>query len=689
MKEYTTDKIRNIALAGHGGSGKTTLAEAMLFRAGATDRFGKIADGNTVCDFDPEEIKRNSSVASAVAPLEWDGLKFNIIDTPGAFDFEAGVIEGISACDTVIIEISGKSGVTVGAQKAYKLAKKLNKAVMFFVSKLDRESANFYKVFYSLRDLYGTDVCSLVIPHGKEGHVESYIHVSKGKAFTFDDKGVMKEVPLPEDEHLEQMQNALTEAVAEADEELLDKYLSGEPFTDEEYIKGVKIGVKRGSIVPVFAGSALFLEGIELFLNAIRKYTPAPSEVDYVAYDKEGLEVNVKCDVNEPALLNVFKTVADPFVGKLSFFKVLSGKIESDMTLVNSTTGENEKIGKLLTVRGKKQEDAKAVLAGDIGAVAKLSNTATGDCLCASSRVLATTKMLFPTPTLSMAVTPKAKGDEGKIASSIQRLQEEDQTIKFETNAETRQQVISGLGEQHLDVVVSKLKNKFGIDVDLEPAKVPYRGTIKKKVKVQGKYKKQSGGHGQYGDVWIEFEPCDSEELVFEEKVFGGAVPKNFFPAVEKGLRDSMEKGFKAGYKMVGVKATLFDGSYHPVDSSEMSFKLAANLAFKNGMAEASPILLEPIGKLVANIPETSTGDVMGDLNKRRGRVLGITPVSSSMSEIEAEVPMSEISDFTTVLRSMTQGRGSFEVSFERYEPMPSNLEEKIVAEYKATKTEE
>lgn len=688
MKQYSTDKIRNIALAGHGGSGKTTFAEALLYKSGATDRFGKITDGNTVCDFDSEEIKRKSSVSSAVAPYEWKDYKVNIIDSPGAFDFEGGLIEAVAACDTVVIELSGKSGVTVGAQRAWDLAVAQKKAKMFFISKLDRESANFLKVFNELRELYGHCVCPVVFPHGKEGHIECYIDIARNKAYTYDDQGNETEVAIPRDDFLDKAHVLLTEAVAESDEELFEKYLAGEVFTEQEIIKGLRAGVCNGSVAPVFCGSALFLTAVERFLYAVNDYAPSPADNTYTAFDKNEEKVEVKCHEGEPAMLQVFKTVADPFVGKLSYFKVLSGRIDSDAVLVNTKNGQQEKIGKLVIIKGKKQIDVKSVCAGDIGAVAKLATTVTGDCLCAPSRALKCVELPFPHPTLMQAVVPKNKGDEGKISQSIQRLREEDPTIGFSVNPETRQQVLSGLGEQHLDVVVSKLKSKFGLEVNLEKARVPYRETIKKKVKVQGKYKKQSGGHGQYGDVWIEFEPCDGEDMIFEEKVFGGAVPKNFFPAVEKGLRDSMDKGFLAGYPMVGVKATLVDGSYHPVDSSEMSFKLAANVAFKNAMAEASPVLLEPIVKLTAKVPESNTGDIMGDLNKRRGRVLGMNPAGKGMSVVEAEVPMSEIGDFTTVLRSMTQGRGSFDIAFERYEQLPSMLEEKVIADNKANVSE-
>lgn len=688
MKPYLTQNIRNIALAGHGGSGKTTFAEAMLYLSKAVDRFGKVTDGNTVCDFDAEEIRRKSSVSSAVAPFEWHDCKINLIDTPGAFDFEGGVTEGIAAGDTVVIELSGKSGVTVGAQRAWDMATAQKKSKMFFVSKLDRESADFRKVFSGLRELYGSTVCPVVIPHGKEGNIACYIQVLSGKAYAYDENGVAKEVALPEDDFFGEAHAMLCEAIAETDEQLLEKYLGGEEFSPEELEKGLRLGVCNGSIAPVFCGSALFLSAVDLFMDAVADYAPAPSDIETKVKTQDGEEVAIQCDSAQPTLIQIFKTVADPFVGKLSYFKVLSGKVGTDSVLTNTTNGQQEKIGKLVSVFGKKQSDVREVCAGDIGAVVKLSGSVTGDCLCAGERLVSAPPLDFPRPTLTRAVVPKNKGDEGKISQSIQRLREEDRTLSFTVNPETRQQVLSGLGEQHLEVTLSKLREKFGLEICLEPARVPYRETIRKKVKVQGRYKKQSGGHGQYGDVWIEFEPCEGDDMVFEEKVFGGAVPKNFFPAVEKGLRDSMEKGYLAGYPMVGVKATLLDGSYHPVDSSEMSFKLAANLAFKNAMAQASPVLLEPIVRLTAQVPDGNTGDVMGDLNKRRGRVLGMSPVGHGMTMVEAEVPMSETGDFTTVLRSMTQGRGSFELSFERYEQLPDALSERVIAENQENRAE-
>ena len=686
MKQYLAGKIRNVALAGHGGSGKTSLAEALLFKAGASDRLGKVADGNTVCDFDPEEVKRKVSVSSAVAPFTWGSTKINLIDTPGLFDFAGGFYEGVRAAESVLITVSGKSGVTVGVEKAYQLAVELGKARMFFVSKLDTENADFYKVLEELKAAFGPSVCPLVVPYVENHVVQSYINLIDNKAYKYDAQGEISETAMPDTGHrLEGLIAAISEAVAETDEELFEKYFSGEQFTRDEIIRGIHTGVKSGTITPVLCGSSFTMEGVDMLLDAIVDHLPSAWESGAeMAQNADGELVEVPCTDEAPLAAYVFKTVADPFVGKLSYIKVVSGKLSSDLTPVNARTGEPERLGKIIYVKGKKQEDTAFISAGDIGAVTKLSTAITGDSLCDPKQVVSFEPTKFPAPTLSMAIKTKNKGDEGKVAQALQRLMEEDPTIGFEQNVETKQQVLSGLGEQHLDVVVSKLKNKFGVDVDLVAPRVPYRETIRKKVKVQGRHKKQSGGHGQFGDVWIEFEPCDSEELVFEEKVFGGSVPKNFFPAVEKGLQESVKKGLLAGYPVVGVKATLVDGSYHPVDSSEMAFKTAASLAFKAAFPQASPALLEPIGNLKVYVPDSYTGDIMGDLNKRRGRVLGMNPVGNGMQEIEGEVPMSEMYDFTTVLRSMTQGRGSFVLKFERYELLPSQLESKVIEEAKA-----
>ena len=691
MKQYLAARIRNIALTGHSDSGKTSLAEALLFKAGASDRLGKTSEGNTVCDFDPEEIKRKVSVCTAVAPFAWGSTKINLIDTPGLFDFAGEAAQGVRAAESLLIAVSGKSGVDVGTEKAYKMAKDLSKATLFFVSKLDVEHSDFYKVFEELKSTFGPSVCPIVVPYVEDQQVKCYINLIDMKAYTYDDKGEAHEVDMPDFGHrLDGLTAAVSEAVAETDESLFEKYFSGEQFTRDEIIRGVHTGVTNGSISPVLCGCSTNLQGIDMLLDCIVDLLPSPWEKGAeVAVDAEGEPVEGPCTDEAPLAAYVFKTIADPFVGKLSYVKVISGKLAADSAPINSRTGQPERLGKIIYIRGKKQEDTAYITAGDIGAVTKLAATETGDALCDPKKVLSFDPIHFPHPCLTMAIKAEAKGDEAKIASALQRLMEEDPTLAYENNAETHQQLISGLGEQHLDVLVSKLKNKFGVSVSLEVPRVAYRETIRKKVKVQGKHKKQSGGHGQFGDVWVEFEPTVGDDLVFEEKVFGGAVPKSFFPAVEKGLQDCVKHGVLAGYPVVGLKATLVDGSYHPVDSSEMSFKMAASLAYKAGMPQASPVLLEPIGNLKVYVPDSNTGDIIGDLNKRRGRVLGMNPANDGLQEIEADVPMSEMSDFATAIRSMTQGRGYFTLEFARYEQLPSNLEAKVIEEAKKFASEE
>ena len=686
LKQYTAKNIRNIALVGHAGSGKTSLAEAAYFLTGQADRLGRVADGNTVCDFDPEEISRKASVSTAVLPVEWKDVKMNLLDTPGLFDFSGGVSEGIRAAGSALIVLSGKSGLEVGAEKGYKAASKKGIAKLFFVNFMDNENADFYKVYDQLKEAYGTSICPLVIPHVVNHHVECYVNLIENKAYKYA-KGKATEVPIPDmGSHYDDLRTAIDEAVAETSEELMEKYFEGEPFTHEELINGLAAGVRRGDIAPVFCGSAYELEAVDQLLNGLIWLAPwAESVAGEEGVDAEGNPVKLTCDPNAQPVAIVFKTIVDPFVGKLLYFKVVSGTVKSDSTLLNPRTGTIEKIGKLFHIRGKKQLDTTSVVAGDIGAVAKLVSTSTGDTLCDPANPVTLKGVEFEAPCLSMAVFAKKKGEEDKIASGLLRLMEEDPTASFETNKETKEQILSGLGEQHLDVISSKLKNKFGVEMELKAPRVPYRETIRKKVKVQGRHKKQSGGHGQFGDVWVEFEPSDAEGLEFAEAVFGGAVPKNFFPAVEKGLIDAAKKGVLAGFPMVGVKATLVDGSYHPVDSSEMAFKTAASLAYKAGIPQAGPVLLEPIGNLKVYVPTDYTGDVMGDINKRRGRVLGMNPVEDehNVTCVEAEVPMAEVADLSTVLRSMTQGRGRFTLAFERYEEAPAAVAQKVIAEYK------
>ncbi len=680
MKTYAPDQIRNIALAGHASKGKTTLLEAMLHLAGATERAGKVADGNTVTDFDAEEKKRHISMASAVASVEYKSKKLNFIDTPGLFDFEQGAFEGLRAAETAVIVVSARSGLAVGAEKAFKNAGSRRMARVLVTTKMDDDRADFYKSFNGIVAKFGTAACPVVVPIISGGKVAAYYNMIDGKAYAYADGKRTESDAQPDDApRFEAVQAVFTEAVASADEELMEKYFEGEELTPEEKIRGLKAGVADGSIIPVFALSGLAETACDLLLDFLAEVCPAPKS-EYAA-DADGEPIELTPDPNGPLAAVCFKTVADPFIGKLSYFKVISGKITAATPAYNARTGKEERMGKLVSVFGAKQTDISELSAGDIGAVTKLSGFATGDTLCSAGQVVTLDGVHIPGATYAMAVEVAKKGEEEKVASGLSRLCEEDPSLHFGVNNETHQQILSGLGEQHLDVAMARLKSKFGVEATLVQPRVAYRETITMKVSAQGRHKKQSGGHGQFGDVFIEFEPYDTEELVFAERVVGGAVPKNFFPAVEKGLRESMQKGVLAGYPMVGVKATLFDGSYHPVDSSEMSFKTAASLAYKEGIPKAMPVLLEPILTVTATVNDEAMGDVIGDINKRRGRVLGMTPSGDGSQEIMAEVPESEMSTFSTAMRQMTQGRGSFTTAFARYDRCPEHIAQKIKAE--------
>ncbi len=673
MKDYSQEAIRNVALLGHGGSGKTTLADAILFYGKATDRIGKISDSTTVMDFDAEEKKRKTSVQTSVYSLEINNSKLNIIDAPGLFDFAGGIYEALTAADSAIIAISGKSGLTVGAKQAFEKARALNKSVAFFVGKLDSSHAHFYRVLSALAGQYGAVICPVIVPYLEDEQVKCYINLIENKAYACDGLEI-KEMRMPVSEEIDNMRSMLLEAIATTDEELMEKYFAGEEFTTEEMLHGMSIGIKNGDICPVYSGVQQNGDAVPMMVDNLLQVLPTTADAKYISAEGEEKEFNAQGD----AALCVFKTIADPFVGKLSYFKVLSGVIKNDIRLTNNRTGDEERLSKIMWLKAGKQEDAATIQAGDIGAVAKLGNVLTGDTLSVKGDV-AIAKIEFPRPNLSVAVYPKAKGDEEKIAGAFSRMAEEDPTIAVYNDKETKELILSALGEQHIDVIISRLKSKFGAEVELKKPKIAYRETIRKSVKVQGRHKKQSGGHGQFGDVWIKFEPCDSEELVFCEEVFGGAVPKNFFPAVEKGLRDACIKGVLAGYPMVGLKATLYDGSYHPVDSSEMSFKMAANIAYKDGIPQASPVLLEPIGTLKVMVPDEMLGDVIGDINKRRGRIIGMNPCENKMQEIIGEVPIAEMSDFSTAMRSITQGTATFTLELERYEDVPAQIAQKII----------
>ena len=692
MKDYTVDKLRNVCLMSHGGAGKTTLAEAMLFNTGVLDRFGKVNDGTTTTDYDPEETKRKISISTAIAPCEWKDYKINVIDTPGYFDFVGEVRQGIRVSDGAVILIPAKGGVAVGTEKSWAYAKEQGIPKLFFISKMDEENANFSEVLGQLRNAFGKSVIAFQIPIIEDEKFTGFVDITAMTAKKFDgDKLVETAIPAGLNDKVSEIRDELNEAIAETSEELMEKFFSGEEYTADEIKAGLCAGISDGSIVPVFCGAALLNKGVQTLMDMIIEYIPSPAYKPSVKAKKAGTDdiVELKTAADESMSALVFKTIADPFVGKISIFRVYSGTFKSDSVVLNTTSQKTEKTAQVFMLRGKKQLPVDKLIAGDIGAVAKLQYTNTNDTLCDQSKPVALDKIEFPEPTLSLAVEPKAKGDEEKISSGLTRLQDEDPTFKVHINTETHQTIISGIGEQHLDVIVSKLKAKFGVSVNLVDPKVPYRETVKKKVKVEGKHKKQSGGHGQYGDVWIEFEHGDSEDLIFEEKIFGGSVPKQYHPAVEKGLREAIVHGVLAGYPVVNLKATLVDGSYHDVDSSEMAFKIAARLAYKKGLPMASPVLLEPISHVEVYIPDSYMGDIIGDLNKRRGRILGMNPQEGGLQQVVAEVPSAEMFKYANDLRSMTQGRGYFCENFERYEEAPANVAQKVIEEARKTMTAE
>ena len=683
---YSAQNIRNVCILGHGGNGKTSLVENLLYVTGGTDRQGRPADGNTVCDYDPEEIKRQISISMAVAPIEYNGCKLNLLDCPGFFDFSGEVMQALRVAEGAIIVCSAKDGLSVGAERAWKRMAKTKLPRLIYISKLDEENGDFNGVFNALREKFGKAVAPLIIPIWDENKkVTGIVDVLHKNAFTMEN-GKTVEIELPEDKVsvVEELYEALKESVAETSEEFMEKYFAGEDFTYAEMMTGLRAGVKDLSLVPVLCGSAVTGLGNKQLLQAIVNLLPNPLEAalqDGENADGEPEEFIISNEAAPCAF--TFKTSSDQY-GKYSYVKVMSGKLTSDMTLVNATTGVSEKIGRLYSMKGKKATEVKELVCGDIGAIGKMDKVKTGDTLCDPRKVIKLAGAEYPEPNYSMAISPKTKGQEDKVAAGLIRMNEEDLTFTIVNNAETKQMVVTGTGDMQLDVLVSRLKSRFGVDAELTTARVPFREKIRKKVEVQGRHKKQSGGHGQFGDVKIRFEPGDTEELQFCEEVFGGAVPKNFFPAVEKGLRDAVNHGVLAGYPVVYLKATLFDGSYHPVDSSEMAFKTAAQLAYKAGLPDASPVLLEPIGELKVTVPDQYMGDVIGDLNKRRGRVMGMNPNEDGDQVIEAEVPMAEMSSYAIDLRSITQSRGTFTYKFVRYEDAPPAVQEKAIAEAKA-----
>ncbi len=690
MEKVYTKSIRNVALLGHSGGGKTSLAESMLYISRLTDRLGNVNDGNTVCDYDPEEIKRGYSISAATAPMLWNGTKINILDTPGFFDFEAEVRQCVRVADAAIIVVDGKAGIEVGTELAWNLANEAGIPKAFFINRFDDGEARFYKVFGAIREKYGLNVCPIQIPIIDGDTVIGFANLVEMCVYTFEratGEYVKSSIPDKFKDVCSEYHNILLEAIAQTSDELMDKFFNEEPISREEALEAIHEGIITGDIVPVFCGAAIKNWGIKTFLDTIAESFPRPlaRKVEHIV-DEEGnvSEKAIEMDSPETSLF-VFKTVADPFVGKMSFFKIMNGELNKDMVLRNTTTGVSEKFNKIFIMRGKKQLDVESLACGDIGVVAKLSNTNTNDTLTTSSENVKYQPIKYPRPYMTMAVTPKAKGDEDKISSGMARLLEEDLTVKYDNNSETKQLTVSGLGDIHLDIIVSKLKNRYGANVDLAKPKLAYRETIKKKVDVEGKHKKQSGGSGQYGHVKITFSPGTEEGLTFTETVFGGAVPKNFFPAVEAGLKECMQKGVLAGYPVVNLAANLYDGSYHDVDSNEISFKLAAAIAYREGLPNANPVLLEPIGSLKVFVPENYVGDVMGDLNKRRGKVMGIEPVEDGCGTqaVLAEVPFAEMTDYVIALRASTQGRGKFDFDFIRYDEVPQNLTAKIIADAK------
>ena len=693
MKIYETKDIRNVAVLGHGGCGKTTIVEAMAYITGVTNRMGKVTDGNTISDFDKEEIKRQFSIGTSVVPIEHNGVKINLLDTPGYFDFVGEVEEAMSVAGAAVIVVNGKAGVQVGTQKAWDFCEKNHLPRLIFVTNMDDDNASYKTVVAQLEELYGPKIAPFHLPIRANEKFVGFVNVVKMKGRRFTEKSEYEECEIPDyvQDNLEKVREELMEAVAETSEEAMEKYFGGEEFTYEEIVEALRGSVRTGDVVPVLIGSGINGNGTKMLMEVIERYFPSPAEHQIVGEDtKTGGEFVCHYENDKPASLRVFKTLVDPFIGKYTIFKVCTGVVKGDTPLYNINKEADEKLGKVYILRGNKAEEIKELKAGDIGAAQKLSVTQTGDTLTEKSLMVKYPAPAISTPYTCMAYTSPKKGEEDKINTALIRLAEEDQTLKMVNDKENRQLLLYGIGDQHLEIVASKVQSRYKAEIILDKPKVAFRETIRGKVKVQGKHKKQSGGHGQYGDVTIEFEPSGDLETpyVFEEKIVGGVVPKNYFPAVEKGIQEMVQKGPLAGYPIVGMKATLVFGSYHPVDSSEMAFKLATILAVKNAFADpaSKPVLLEPISSLKVRVPDRFTGDVMGDLNKRRGRVLGMNPDHKGGTIIEADVPTAELFGYNTDLRSMTGGIGSFEYEFARYEQAPADVQAKEIAARAAEK---
>ena len=685
MNIYTTEKIRNVVLLGHGGAGKTSLAEAMAYLAGITTRMGKISEGNTIGDYDKEEVKRQFSISTSVIPIEWEGSKINILDTPGYFDFVGEVEAAAAVADAAIIVVSGKAGIEVGTKKAWEICEKYHLPRMFFVTDMDIDNASYRQVVEELQQLYGKKIAPFHLPIRENEQFVGYVNVLQQRAKRWKDDGTVEKCDVPDysQANLEICREALMESVAETSEEFMDRYFNGEEFSDDEIRMALRVNVAEGTIVPVLMGSNVLARGMYTLMVDILKYFPSPEKCKVAGINAKTNEVyEADYDFAKPKSAYVFKTIVDPFIGKYSLIKVNSGVLKTDDLMYNHHKDVEGKIGKLYVLRGSKAEEVKELYAGDIGALAKLSSAGTTDSLSTKANPILYIRTATSTPYTYMRYKPVNKGDDDKISQALQKMVQEDPTLRIVNDSEMGQTLLYGIGEQQLEVVASKLETKYKVQIELSKPKVAFRETLRKKADVEYKYKKQSGGHGQYGHVKMTFEPSGDLDTpyVFEQTVVGGAVPKNFFPAVEKGIAEAVLKGPMAAYPVVGVKAVLYDGSYHPVDSSEMAFKVAATQAFKKGFMEASPVLLEPIASLKVVVPDAYTGDIMGDLNKRRGRVLGMNPTENGKQEIVADIPYTELYGYNTDLRSMTGGAGVFSYEFARYEQAPGDVQEREVA---------
>ena len=686
MNVYTTDKIRNVVLLGHGGCGKTSLAEAMAYLAGITNRMGTVNDGNTISDFDKEEIKRKFSIHTSLLPIPWGDVKVNILDTPGYLDFVGEVEEAVSVADAAVIVVSGKSGIEAGTRRAWELCEKYKLPRMIFVTEMDIDNASFRQVVEDLQAMYGKKIAPFHLPIRENAQFVGYVNVVQQKAKRWKDDGTVEKFDVPDysKDNLGICRDALLEAVAETSEEFMDRYFNGDEFSEDEIRQALRVNVIDGSIVPVLMGSNIMARGMYTLMADIVKYFPSPDKRECAGINTKTNEVyQANYDFAKPKSAYVFKSIVDPYIGKYSLIKVNSGVLKTDDTLYNFHRDFEEKIGHLYVLRGNKTEEVTELHAGDIGAFAKLQKTLTTDSLSTKSNPVAYIRTAISKPYVSKRYKAKNKGDEDKISQALQKLLMEDLTLQHVNDSENGQTLLYGMGDQHLEVIASILLEKYKVDIELMRPKVAFRETIRKKSDVEYKYKKQSGGHGQYGHVKMTFEPSDEPETpyIFDQCVVGGAVPKNFFPAVEKGIAEAVKSGPLAAYPVIGVKAVLYDGSYHPVDSSEMAFKVAATQAFKKGFMEAHPVLLEPIAQLKVVVPDSYTGDIMGDLNKRRGRVMGMNPLDNGNQEIVADIPYLELYGYNTQLRSMTSGSGTFSYEFSRYEQAPDDVAKKQIEE--------